>query len=118
MPVYSAKNVYRGIVIDVNSLQSFLSKYKEGEILPWNDFTSCAGSESGSFVNKPNVNIVFEIEQLTARDISDFADGINYKTPPYPKPEILIPPGKFKSLGNPVFDPVIGKWRIKVKQIQ
>jgi hypothetical protein len=119
LPNYSGQNVYRGIAIEIENLQSFLNSYKSGTNHTWGDFTSCGGSESASFGGRPDVNIIFEIQHTTGKEISDLADGIKYGVPVMIKPEILIKAGsKFNVVTDPIFDATLSKWKIKLVQIQ
>ena len=119
LPNYNGATVYRGISIRLEELQDFLNKYSIGKTNPWNDFTSCGGIRDASFAGRADVNVVFEITHISGKDISDLSDGIKYGLPPMGKPEILIKAGcNFEAIANPVFEAVINKWIIKVKQVQ
>lgn len=111
------EKMYRGIAIESNKLQDFLNSYKTGAKHTWDDFTSCGGSQASSFSGRPDVNIIFEIQHTTGKEISALADGIKYGS--MPGPEILIKAGsKFEAVSDPIFDAAIGKWKIKLIQTQ
>ena len=85
----------------------------------WNDFTSCGGSVQASFGGRAEVNVIFEIQHTTAKEITNLADGVKYSVPPMPAPEILIKAGSnFTVTAPPVFDNTLQKWIIKVTQTQ
>jgi hypothetical protein len=118
LPTYTGKYVYRGIIVPPASLKNFLALYTTGTFNVWNNFTSAGGTESASFAGRPDVNVVFIIEQKTGKDVSALADGIHCGMPPNTPPEILIKSNStFQSTEDPVFDPSINKWVIHVKQI-
>jgi hypothetical protein len=78
---------------------------------------SCGGSVQASFGGNPAVNVIFEIEHTTAKEISDLADGIKYSLPAMPKPEVLIKSGsQFQVTAAPTFDTQLQKWIIKLQQ--
>lgn len=78
---------------------------------------SCGGSIQASFAGRPKINVIFEIRHITAKEISDLADGIKYGN--MAKPEILIKSNsRFEVIADPVFDATLGKWRLKLKQVQ
>ena len=114
LPAYSGAIAYRAIIIPPAGLDAFIAPYlKEGPIT-WKDFSSCGGSSEASFAAKGNRNVFFEIEQLDARDISSFADGIKYGDPPLAAPELLIKGGStFEVTSKPVFDEAAQTWTIK-----
>jgi hypothetical protein len=118
MPNYSNQFVFRGIEIDQNQINNFISSYAQGSPNKiWNDFTSCGGSMSASFANRADVNVIFKIEHTTGKEITSFADGVEYGG--MPAPEILIKSGsEFKVMSPPVFDNSLQKWIIELKQIQ
>jgi hypothetical protein len=119
LPNYEGKILYRGITIPASDLQDFLKGYKAGSENTWTSFTSCGGTESGSFAGRPIINVIFVIEHQTGKDISVFADGIRCGVPPNTPPEILIKPNcTFVSTVNPSFDPTEKKWMIHLKQIR
>ncbi|MFC4095521.1 fibronectin type III domain-containing protein [Euzebyella saccharophila] len=115
LPNYSGQKVYRGIEIKQADLQGFLDSYNQGAKHTWNDFTSCGGSQGASFGGRPEINIIFEIQHTTGKNITDFADGVKYNN--MPAPEILIKSGsKFEAVADPVLDQSTGKWIIKLIQ--
>jgi hypothetical protein len=119
LPKYEGGNLYRGIAIPTEELQDFLKGYKADSKNTWTSFTSCGGTESGSFAGRTTINVIFIIEHLTGKDISVFADGVRCGVPPNTPPEILIKPNStFMSTANPSFDADKGKWLIHLKQIQ
>ncbi len=115
LPDFNNQKVYRGIKIPEENLQNFLDSYKIETKHTWDDFTSCGGSLGASFSGRPEVNVIFEIQHSTGKNISDFADGIKYGN--IVGPEILIKSGsEFEAIADPVFDSNIGKWIIKLIQ--
>ncbi|MEM8531927.1 MAG: hypothetical protein AAGF95_13875 [Chloroflexota bacterium] len=117
LPDYSGTHVYRGISIDDSQLQNFLNSYSAGSTTTWNDFTSAGGSLDASFAGRPDVNVVFSIEHLNAKDISDLADGVRYGG--MPPPELLLPSGsEVRVMEPPRFDPATNRWFITVTQVQ
>lgn len=117
LPNYSGQDVFRGIVIKTEALQDFLNSYKTGANHTWNDFTSCGGTQVASFGDRTDVNVIFEIRHTSAKEISDFADGIRYGR--MQGPEALIKTGsKFKVVSDPTYEVNFGKWKIKLIQIQ
>ena len=92
-PGYSGTTISRGLEIEQSQLNAFISSYSNGSTKVLNDFQSCGGSIEASFAGRPEINVIFEIEQLTAKDISDLADGIRYGNPAMLKPELLIKSG-------------------------
>lgn len=119
LPNYNGTKVFRGLEIDPSQLDNFISSYSNGSSKVFNDFQSCGGSIQASFGGRPSVNVIFEIDQLTAKEISNLADGIKYGVPPMPKPEILIKSGsQFKVVAPPIFDSQMQKWVIRLQQTQ
>jgi len=117
LPNYSGQKVYRGIEIKQADLQGFLDSYNQGAKHTWNDFTSCGGTQGASFGNRPEINIIFEIQHTTGKNITDFADGVKYGS--MPAPEILIKSGsKFEAISDPIYDSSLGKYIIKLIQTQ
>jgi len=88
LPDYSEKYAYRGIKIAPDELAAFKAKNQVGATLEWGDFTSAGGSREASFDVKGNRNVVFEIEQKSAKDISLLADAIKFGG--MEKPELLF----------------------------
>lgn len=118
MPDYGGQFVYRGIVIEQNQLDAFLASYSNGSVRPWNEFTSCGGSLEASFAGRQDVNILFQIEHKTGKNITDLSDGIKYGVPPMGEPEVLIKAGSnFKVVSQPQFNNALQKWVIKIEQI-
>ncbi len=115
MPKYGGSVVYRGIEIAPANLNNFLTNYAKGKEVTFGDFTSCGGNKEASFASRPEINVMFEIEHLNGKDITDFADGIKYRG--MPAPEILIPSGvKFEVTAPYKIDPNSGKIVIKLRQ--
>lgn len=118
LPNYNGTKVFRGIEIDPSQINSFIASYSNGSSKIFNDFLSCGGSVQASFGGRPLVNVIFEIEHITAKEISDLADGIKYNVPLMPKPEVLIKSGsQFQVIAPPTFDTQLQKWIIKLQQI-
>ena len=117
LPDYSGTHIYRGISIDDSQLQNFLRSYSDGSTTTWNDFTSAGGSLDASFAGRPDVNVVFSIEHLNAKDISDLADGVRYGG--MPPPELILPSGsEVRVTEPPRFDPATNRWFINVTQVR
>jgi len=119
LPNYSGQFVYRGISINATKIDNFIASYGVGTTKPWGDFTSCGGSLDATFAGRDDVNVIFQIKHTSGKDISDLADGIRYRVPPFAKPEILIKSdSKFEVLNPPRYDDVRKKWVIDMLQIQ
>jgi hypothetical protein len=119
LPNYSGAKVFRGIEISPLQIDEFIASYANGSTKTWGDFTSCGGSLQASFGNRPTINVIFEIEHITAKEITSLADGVKYNVPPMPAPELLIKAGSnFTVTAPPVFDNSLQKWIIKVTQTQ
>ena len=119
LPNYDGAKVFRGIEISPSQIDDFIASYVNGSTITWNDFTSCGGSVQASFGGRSEVNVIFEIQHITAKEITNLADGVKYSVPPMPAPEILIKAGSnFTVTAPPVFDNALQKWIIKVTQTQ
>ena len=119
LPNYGGVKVYRGIEINPSQIDDFIVSYANGNSKIWNDFTSCGGSVQASFGGRPEINVIFEIQHSTAKEITSLADGVKYGVPPMPAPEILIKAGcNFTVIAPPVFDNLLQKWIIKLIQTQ
>lgn len=82
---------YRSINIEGRAnLQNFLAKHQRGDSVKWYSYSSVGSVLGGTMANS---NIVFEIQNSTAYDITDFADGMAYNVPPNPGRELIIPAG-------------------------
>ena len=105
---------YRSINIESRAaLANFLTKHNAGDPVRWDSYSS-VGSELGGTM--PGDNIVFEIKNATAYDITDFADGMAYKSPPNPGRELLIPAGaQLRVVSATEVSP--GKWTIVLEQV-
>lgn len=93
-------------------LAGFLASYPIGGTVEWTSYSS-VGSELGGTM--ADSNIVFEIKNATAYDITNFADGMAYKSPPNPGRELLIPAGAQVRVVS-VTQTSPGKWHIGVEQ--
>uniref|UniRef100_UPI00232F3708 hypothetical protein n=1 Tax=Aquimarina algiphila TaxID=2047982 RepID=UPI00232F3708 len=114
---FKGTNVFRGIEIDSKGLTDFLNSYKKGAKPIWEDFTSAGSSKSASFADRPEVNVLFDIKHLDAKDISDFADGIKFRG--NPRSEVLIKSGsQFEVVKSPYYLKKDKKWIIELVQIK
>lgn len=91
LPVHAGAAIYRSLAIDPDALEDFLNAHPQGQVVTWPAFTSVAGDVGGTFWDKPEQNVLFIIRNSDSHDISKFADGINYRDPPNPGPELLMP---------------------------
>ncbi|MGX1806327.1 zeta toxin family protein [Nocardia sp. NPDC055321] len=94
LPPAAVPELFRSLSIDSFDLADFLAKYTTGAVIDWEAFTSVADEEGGTWWGEPNENILFKITGGVAFDISDFADGLNYKDPANEGKELLLPAGK------------------------
>ena len=114
LPTYPERYIYRGLRIPDAQLESFARSYGLGNRNVWDGFISCGGSIDASFGERSNV--VFEIEHISGKDISEFADGIRYGV--MPPPEVMIREGRtFESISHPVWDDIHQWWFIRVRQL-
>ncbi|WP_108807968.1 hypothetical protein [Aquimarina spinulae] len=116
LSTFKGTNVYRGIEIDSKGLSDFLISYKKGSKPVWNDFTSAGSSKTASFADRPEINVLFDIKHLDAKDISDFADGIKFRG--NPRSEVLIKSGSQFEVTKPPYLNEDKKWVIELIQIQ
>ncbi|HET7504342.1 MAG TPA: hypothetical protein VFK02_25145, partial [Kofleriaceae bacterium] len=93
LPEYGGSPIYRTLELPPDVLTDFLAQHPVGAVKEWGGFTSVAGDITGTFWNRPEANVLFEIHGATSHDISDFADGIHYKDPPQGGPELFMPGG-------------------------
>jgi hypothetical protein len=103
---------YRSIKIKEDGLADFLAKHAKGKDIEWDSYSSVASDLAGTFHKD---NIVFVVNNATAYDITDFADGMAYKETPNPGRELLIPAGaKLKVVDVKEVSP--GKYHIILDQ--
>lgn len=91
LPVHAGAAIYRTLAIDPDALAEFLADHPVDQVVTWKAFTSMAGDVGGTFWDKPEQNVLFIVRNSDSHDISKFADGINYRDPPNPRPELLMP---------------------------
>ena len=89
LPPVAGAEFYRSINLEDGHLAAFLAQARVGT-LKWDSFNSVASDIDGTF---PSDNVLFVIRNGTARDISDFGDGIHYKDPANPGRELLMEGG-------------------------
>lgn len=101
-------------------LNIILSRYNpiDGTI-PHNEFTSVGSIIEASFQSREAVKIEIEISlksPTAAKDISDLADGINYRD--RPRSELLFPAGtNFKLIAKYISPDGSGVWRILLEEL-
>jgi hypothetical protein len=93
LPVHGGGDIYRSLAIDDDAIAGFLAAHPIGREVIWHSFTSVAGEVEGTFYDKPEHNVLFVVRNSDSHDISQFADGINYRDPPKGGPELLMPGG-------------------------
>jgi hypothetical protein len=119
LPVFGNQTIYRGIAIDPLEIDDFLLQHTINEDKIWKGFSSCGSSKTASFSENPEVNVIFKITHIDAKDISDLADGIHFRDkPPH---ELLLKNGSTMRVQNePYLDPDFPdqeKYIIEVLQI-
>jgi hypothetical protein len=93
-------------------MADFLAKLTKGKDIQWDSYSSVASTLGGTFHKD---NVVFIVNNATAYDITDFADGMAYKETPNPGRELLVPAGAtLKVVDAKEVSP--GKWHITLKQ--
>ena len=118
IPKYQGAFLYRGIEIGPSELQSFLNSYKAGSITEFKAFTSCGGSAEASFADRISKNVIFKIQHISGKEISQFADGVIFGEPPMAAPEILMNSNiKLQVIGIPEFNYSLNKWVIELKEL-
>ena len=107
---------YRSIELRGTALAGFLAEYVDGAKVTWTSFTSVASTLGGVMTGREN--IVFEIQDAIAYDITDFADGMAYNIPPNPGRELLMPAGaRVEVVSAKETSPGSGVYKVVVKQV-
>lgn len=94
LPAYKGK-AWRHFALAENQLTVYLSANTENKTVFCWQFLSCGNPEESALRNKSGRNIVEYYPKVDARDISELADGIRYRTYP-PKELIIFPPKIFR----------------------
>ena len=90
---------------------------EQGTTVPHGEFTSCGSLPEASFVEKSQIELKIILKSNTkAKDISDLADGINYRNMP---PNELVLPTNSNLYVQDILSPnspgnVTNRWIVKL----
>lgn len=106
MPDYSGPTAYRNIGVEPGELDALLERYKPGETVVENGFTSASKDapldEFGNAKGKQRVQFIID-EPRSAKDLEFMNPG---------EREILWPDGNRFEVSKQYFDPESGEWKI------
>jgi hypothetical protein len=104
---------YRALEFKENDLVTFMNKYKQSEVVTFDDFLSCGSTKEAAFFNKPSKNVRITMEVNNAPDISSFADGIKFRG--YSPKELLLDTGRKFQITSAKFEN--GIYELRMVQI-
>ncbi len=82
LSIFEQGVIYRAIAVDPADIDNFILQHQVNDEKIWKGFSSCGSSKDAAFANDPEMNVIFKITHIDAKDISDLADGIHFRDKP------------------------------------